>query len=83
MAVSVGPTQGVQATAKAAPATSGPPLPARSISESTRHSELSRVTNRVATKKTPITMISTPAILLRVARFVRSACPNRSPRARE
>ena len=42
IAARVGPTQGVQAIAKAAPATSGPPLPARSISASTRHSRLSR-----------------------------------------
>ena len=40
---SVGPTHGVQAIAKAAPATIGPPLPARSSSASTCHSRFSRV----------------------------------------
>ena len=74
IAVRVGPTHGVQATANAAPATSGPPFPARSISASTRHSALSLVMNSVATKKMPIAMIRTPAILLSVSMLVRSAC---------
>ena len=62
IAPSVGPMQGVQAIAKAAPATIGPPLPARSISASTCHSRLSRATKREATKSTPIAMIRAPAI---------------------
>ncbi len=53
----VGPMQGVQAIAKAAPATIGPPLPARSIRASTCHSRLSRVMKSEATKRTPIAMI--------------------------
>ena len=39
--------QGVQAIAKAIPATSGPPFPARVMSASTCHSRLRRVTNRL------------------------------------
>ena len=55
---SVGPTHGVQATANAAPATSGPPEPARDISASGRHSRLSFGTNGVSTKNTPSAMIT-------------------------
>ena len=47
IAPSVGPMQGVQANAKAAPAMSGPPVPAREISASGRHSRLSLGTNGV------------------------------------
>src|SRR3954469_13625727 len=54
---------GVQATAKAAPATSGPPDPARLISESGCHSLLRMGTNGLATKTAPIVMISAPEIL--------------------
>ena len=57
IAPSVGPTHGVQATANAAPATSGPPEPAREISASGRHSRLSRGTNGVITNNTPSAMI--------------------------
>ena len=56
--------QGVQAIAKAAPATIGPPLPARSSSASTCHSRFSRVTKREATKRTPIATIRAPEILV-------------------
>ena len=54
--------QGVQAIAKAAPATIGPPLPARSISASTCHSRLRRATKSEATKRTPMAMISAAEI---------------------
>ena len=54
---------GVHATANAAPATSGPPLPARLISASGRHSLLSIGMNGVSTKKTPSRTIIAPAIL--------------------
>src|ERR1700759_4318248 len=56
----VGPMHGVQAVAKAAPATIGPPLPARESSASTCHSLFSRVMKSEATKRTPIAMISQP-----------------------
>ena len=46
--------QGVQAIAKAAPATIGPPLPARASSASTCHSRFSRVMKSEATKRTPM-----------------------------
>ena len=75
IAPSVGPTHGVQATAKAAPATIGPPVPARSISASTRHSLLSFVMNRAAMKKTPIAMIRAAEILFRSSRFSFSVLP--------
>ena len=58
--------QGVQAIAKAAPATIGPPLPARSSSPSTCHSRLSRVTKSEETKSTPMAMISAAEILVSV-----------------
>src|SRR3954447_16443481 len=60
---SVGPMHGVQATANAAPATSGPPEPARLISESGRHSLLRIGMNGVSRKKTPSSTITAPAIL--------------------
>ena len=60
---SVGPMHGVQATANAAPAISGPPLPAREMSASGRHSRFRRGTNGVSRKKTPSAMITAPAIL--------------------
>jgi hypothetical protein len=56
--------QGVQAIAKAAPATTGPPLPARASRASTCHSWFSRVMKRVETKKTPMSTISAPEILV-------------------
>ena len=57
---------GVQAIAKAAPATIGPPLPARSSSASTCHSRFSRVMNSEPTKSTPIAMISAAETLVSV-----------------
>src|SRR5947209_7530361 len=51
---------GVQAIAKAAPATSGPPRPARRTSDPQRHSQLSMRTNGVARNSTPIATISAP-----------------------
>src|SRR3954468_15802757 len=72
---SVGPTHGVQATANAAPATSGPPEPARVISASGRHSRLSLGTNGVSTKKTPSGMITAPATLSSVLRELLSVEP--------
>ena len=58
---------GVHATANAAPATSGPPDPARLISASGRHSLLRIGMNGVSRKKTPSAMITAPAILSSVA----------------
>ena len=49
--------QGVQAIAKAAPATIGPPLPARSSNASKCHSRLRRRTKSWATKRIPMAMI--------------------------
>ena len=72
---SVGPMHGVQATANAAPAISGPPLPARCMSASTRHSRLSRRMNGVSTKKAPSTMIMTPAICSSMPRWSLSVEP--------
>jgi cytochrome c biogenesis protein CcdA len=71
----VGPMHGVQAKAKAAPAISGPPEPARRISASGRHSRLSRGTKGVSRKKTPMATISAPATLSSVARLSLRACP--------
>ena len=73
---SVGPTHGVQATANAAPATSGPPLPARLISASGRHSRFSLGTNGVRRKSTPSAMITAPATLSSVPRESCSAEPS-------
>ena len=67
MLASVGPTHGVHATAKARPAMTGPPAPARLISASGRHSWLKRGTKSVQTKKTPRTTISQPAIRFSVS----------------
>ena len=67
--------QGVQAIENAAPATIGPPLPARSISASTRHSRLRRSTNIAAMKSTPITIRSTAPMSVRVSWFSRSELP--------
>jgi hypothetical protein len=75
IADSVGPTQGVQAIANAAPATNGPPVPARAISRSGRQSRLSRGTNGVSRKKTPSAMIVSPAIRLSVSRWSASDLP--------
>ena len=58
MAPSVGPTHGVHANANAAPATSGPPEPARWISTSGRHSRFSRGTNGVITNSRPSAMMT-------------------------
>lgn len=67
--------QGVQAKANAAPATSGPPLPARCMSASTCHSLFSRVTKKEATKRTPIAMIKAAAILSSASRWSLSSDP--------
>jgi hypothetical protein len=71
----VGPTHGVQANAKAAPASRGPPEPARAISASGRHSRFSRGTKGVTTKSTPSPTITAPAILSRVPRESCSVAP--------
>ena len=68
MVPSVGPTHGVHATAKAAPAISGPPEPAREISASGRHSLFSLGTNGVTRNSTPSAMITAPATLSSVPR---------------
>ena len=75
IAPSVGPTHGVQATANAAPATSGPPEPARDMSASGCHSLLSLGTNGVSTKNTPSAMIIAPATLSSVPRESLSVDP--------
>ena len=67
---------GVQAIANAIPATSGPPLPARAISASTCHSRFRRATNRLATNRTPMAMITAPAIFSSVSRWSWSVCPS-------
>ena len=54
IAPSVGPVHGSQATANASPATIGPPVWARRISSSGRHSRFSSGTNSVAMNSTPI-----------------------------
>jgi hypothetical protein len=65
----MGPTQGVKATANAAPATRGPPDPARRIRASARHSLLSTGTNGVRTKNRPRATISAPATSSSVSRW--------------
>src|SRR3954469_13851319 len=72
---SVGPTHGVHANAKAAPAISGPPEPAREINASGRHSRLSLGTNGVRRKNTPSAMITAPATLSSVPRESRRVEP--------
>ena len=67
--------QGVHAIAKAAPATSGPPRPARRSSDSECHSRLSMPTNGVARNTTPIRMISTPPICSSACLWVLSVEP--------
>ena len=66
---------GAQAIENAAPATIGPPVPARAISASTRHSRFSRATNIEAMNSTPITIISAPAIFSSVRWLSRSVSP--------
>ena len=63
IAPSVGPVQGSQATANASPATIGPPVWARRISSSGRHSRLSAAMNSVAMKRTPSSAIDDPGDL--------------------
>ena len=65
MAPSVGPTHGVHATANAAPATTGPLPLARTASPWTIHWRFNLVTNGVAMKKAPMTIIAPPPSLLR------------------
>ena len=72
---SVGPTHGVHATAKARPAMIGPPVPARRMSASGRHSWFRRGTNGVSRKKTPIAMMRMPATLSSVSLESRSVEP--------
>ena len=75
IAPSVMLVHGVQAIANAAPATSGPPRPARRSSESGCHSRFSRPMNGVARNMTPITMINTPPTCWRVCLWALSAEP--------
>ena len=72
---SAGPTHGVHAIANAAPATSGPPLPARCASASMCHSRFSIGTNSASRNSTPIAMIATPATFSSVWRLSDSALP--------
>ena len=58
----VGPVQGVQASAKAAPISTGPPRPARSINPSKCQLRLNAGTNEDSRNTTPITMITAPEI---------------------
>ena len=60
IAPSVGPVHGVQATAKAAPVSTGPERPARSISGCTCHSLASRGTSGLSTNSRPIAMMIAP-----------------------
>ncbi len=75
MDASVGPTHGVQATANARPAITGPPAPAREISASGRHSRLRRGTKGVSRKKTPIATMTIPAARSSVCLESRSVEP--------
>ena len=68
IALRVAPAHGVQAIAKASPATIGPPVPARRISASGRHSLFRAGMNGVSTKNAPSAMISTPLIRFKVSR---------------
>ena len=67
--------QGVHAIANAAPATTGPPRPARRSSDSECHSRLNARTNGVARKITPSAMMTTPPICSSVCLWVSSADP--------
>jgi hypothetical protein len=71
----VGPVQGSQATAKARPATIGPPVCARRISCSGRHSRFRSGMNSVAMKRTPISAITIPEISRRTWRWSLSVWP--------
>src|SRR3954467_11405437 len=73
---SVGPTHGVQATANAAPATSGPPEPGGVVGAPGRHSGLSLGTNGVSRKNRPSAMITAPATLSSVSRESLSVEPS-------
>ena len=64
IAPSVGPVQGVQATAKATPVSTGPDRPARSISDCTCHSRASRGISGLSTNSRPITTMSRAADVL-------------------
>jgi hypothetical protein len=76
MAPSVGPVQGSQATANARPAMIGPPVRARRMSSSGRHSRFSFGTNSVAMNSAPISAITTPDTWRSTARFSDSVCPS-------
>ena len=69
IAPSVGPVQGSQATANASPAMIGPPVWARRISSSGRHSRFSFGTNSVEMNSTPSSAITTPEIWRSTARW--------------
>ena len=69
IAPSVGPVHGSQATANASPAMIGPPVWARRISSSGRHSRFSCGTNSVAMKSTPSATITIPEIWRSTARW--------------
>ena len=66
---------GSQATAKARPAITGPPVAAREMSASGRHWRFSRGMNIVAMKRTPITAITIPLTCLSVTRCSPSQWP--------
>ena len=67
--------QGSQATANARPATTGPPVAAREMSASGRHSRFRRGTNIVAMNSTPIAAITMPETCRRVTRCSPSQWP--------
>lgn len=68
--------QGVQATAKAIPAMTGPPVPARRSSASDRNDWFSSGTNGLIRKITPIVISSTPATMSIVLRAPASGAPS-------
>src|SRR3954464_3479336 len=76
MAPSVGPMHGVHATAKAAPATTGPPLPARCMRPPTWNSRFSRSTNGVSRKKSPSAVMTTAETFSSRARCSFSDAPS-------
>ena len=67
---------GVQAIENAAPATIGPPLPARAISASTCHSRFSRSMNVAATNSTPMTISNTAPMFVSRSWLSRSVSPS-------
>ena len=67
--------QGSQATANASPATIGPPVWARRMSSSGRHSRFSCGMNSVAMNSTPSSAITMPEIWRSTARWSWSVWP--------